>query len=477
MKERLEEGLRQLGMRSTSGRSVLHLWARQLPSGMFDGHRSAMVAPDHLLFHGLTKRLVTGTFRLLTCRQRQRVGVSLREALAQSHFPTTSIYNAKRDKVSAVGISEWAATLTVFGFVLRRTLRSATRGQGDVAAGTKTPLRRAMEVIDAFTALVNAAYFFPRAVLDGVAACRARLSPPELQQLAERFLSLVQDACLRTDFKAFGMWLDVPNLHRLRELVDHVIPALLHVRHAQELLFENAHQPLKRAVLSGNGRGDASRALKRYLQAELSARLLLHPRFFGVPDEWVGHAGVHACLTRARPLWSRESGAWKCSGAILDVSTIPGDAQRLAVSRLSSHAVVKWRSRATRGDDSRVRVGDCVSVLVSAVPGLEAVNVAMGDEAARLDTKTAFFRVVVFFYTGAGTDAAIVQPFVVEDDGAHVCVVVDRYMYLPMIGVRRALLLHKCRCRCVTGSVAVTHTASNRWVIFGRDAGYPSRGG
>lgn len=478
VKERLEEGLRLLGMRPTSGRSVLHLLARQLPSGMFDGHRSAMVAPDHLLFHGLTKRLVTGTFRLLTCSQRQRVGVSLREALAHSQFPTTSVYNAKRDKVSAVGISEWAATLTVFGFVLRRTLRSATRSRADTAAGTKSPLHRALEVIDAFTALVCAAYFYPRAELDGISACRARPTPRELQQHAERFFSLVQDACLRTDFKSFGLWLDVPNLHRLRELVDHVIPALLHVRHAQELLFENAHQPLKRAVLSGNGRGDASRALRRYLQAELSARLMLHSRYFGVPDDWVRHSGVRACLRRARPLWSQDGSSWRCSGAVLHVDSVPEEAQSLAKSRVGPETVVKWRSRATRGDAGTVRIGDCVSVLVVGVDGLEAVNVAVGDEAARLGAKPAYYRVVAFFTTGAGTAAAVVQPFAAAAGGVgHVSVLTDRYMFLPMPGVRRALLLHKCQCRCAMSTVSVNHNPSNEWVVFGRDAGYPSRGG
>lgn len=75
-KEHLAEGLRQLGLRCNSSCSVLHLWARLLPGGMFDGHRSAMVAPDHLLFHGLTKRLVIGIFRLLSVSQRRRVGVS-----------------------------------------------------------------------------------------------------------------------------------------------------------------------------------------------------------------------------------------------------------------------------------------------------------------------------------------------------------------------------------------------------------------
>lgn len=50
-----------LGCETTHTGVSLDLWARQLPSGMFDGHRSAIVALDHLRFPGLTKRLVTAT--------------------------------------------------------------------------------------------------------------------------------------------------------------------------------------------------------------------------------------------------------------------------------------------------------------------------------------------------------------------------------------------------------------------------------
>lgn len=250
-KDHLKKGLRQLGIRRDSATSVLHLWVRQLPCGKVDGHRSAMVAPDHLLFHGLTKRLVIGLFRLLTLSQRHRVGTSLREALARSHFPTTTIYNEKRDRIVSVEISEWAATLPIIGFVVRRTLRGATlRPTPD--AVTK-PLHRALKVVDSHAALVCTAYCYPRVAFYGASGCHERPTPENLKLRAEVLFELVQKACLRADLKAFGMHLDVPNLHRLRELVHHVIPALLRVRHAQELLFENAHQPRKRSIIIGNG--------------------------------------------------------------------------------------------------------------------------------------------------------------------------------------------------------------------------------
>lgn len=473
--ENNEEGLRQLGLRRDSGKSVLHLWARQLPSGRLDGHRSGMVAPDHLLYHGLTKRLVTGAFRLLNVSQRVRVGLSLREALARSHFPTTTIYNEKRNSIVAVGISEWAAALPDLGFEVRRTLRSASSGAGPDAV--MTPLHRGLKIVDAYAALVCAAYYFPHVELDGAVACRSRITPRELQLRAEVFFVLVQEACLRADLKAFGMRLDVPNLHRLRELVDHVIPALLHVHHTQELLFENAHQPLKRGVVTGNGHEDSTRALSRYRQAELAARLRLEPSVFLVPDDWTLHAGVRACLSRARSLWSEDGGRWRCSGGALDASQLPDVARRIAASRTARGSVVKWRARATPGSASGLQAGDAISVLVSLAPGLEAVNVAQDREAYSQDAKPSFFRAVAFFVTSAGTASAMVQPLVLHENGRHWSLNPERYLFLPLINARRALLLHDCACECVQRSSLIVHKPSNRWAVFGRRSGYPSRSG
>jgi len=93
-------------MYADSHRSVMHLWARCLPRGMFYGHQSVMPSPDHLTFHGLTKRLIAGVFDLLSKKQRRRVGLSLRDALARSHLPSTTIYKEKSDAIVSVSISE-----------------------------------------------------------------------------------------------------------------------------------------------------------------------------------------------------------------------------------------------------------------------------------------------------------------------------------------------------------------------------------
>jgi len=232
---------------------------------MFDGHKSALPAPDHLTFHGLTKRLVTGLLTLLSKDQSRRVGLSLDDALAHSHYSSTTIYKVKTDAVVSVGTSEWAAMLTVACLLFRRVLQSAKA----TADATLTPLQAALEVFDGYTALINALYYFPRADVDGEGACSSRQTAAELLALADRFITLVCAAWLRRDTAAFGRHTDVPNLHRLPELLHAVIRLLLHVRHLQVLLFESAHQPLKRAISTGNGRNDALRAVRRIQQGEL----------------------------------------------------------------------------------------------------------------------------------------------------------------------------------------------------------------
>jgi len=167
---------------------------------MFDGHQSALPAPDHLTFHGLTKRLVTGMFTLLSKDQRRRVGLSLKDALAHSPYSSTTIYKVKTDAVVSVGISEWAATLMVACFLFRRVLQSAKA----TAGATLTPLQADLEVVDGYTALINALYYFPRAGVDGEAAFRSRHTAAELLALADRFFTLVCAACLRRDTAALG---------------------------------------------------------------------------------------------------------------------------------------------------------------------------------------------------------------------------------------------------------------------------------
>jgi len=286
---------------------------------MFDSHQSALPAPDHLTVHGLTKRLVTGLFTFLYRDQRRRVGMSLKDALAHSHYSSTTIYKVKTDVVVSVGISEWAATLAEVCIVFRRVLQSAKA----TAGATLTPLQAALEVVVGYTAVINALYFFPRANVDGEAACRARHTAAELLALADRFFTLVCAACLRRDTAAFERNTDVHNLHRCRALLHTVIRLLFHVRPLQEPFVESAHKPLKRAITTENGRNDASRAVRRMQQEELASRIAFQPAYVGINPEWLKHARVTDHVRTSKPLWSRPSGDRRCSGGRMFGSQFP----------------------------------------------------------------------------------------------------------------------------------------------------------
>lgn len=471
----LQRGLQELGVRADSDTSVLHHWARRLPPLMFDGHRSVMPAPDHLIFHGLTKCLITGIFDELNEEQSRRAGTSFRDALARSHLASTRIYNPETKAVVSVGISEWAATLTVAGFVFRRALPQEASSSSDQA----TPFQVGLKLLDAYIALVNALYYYPRCDLDGERACRERPSTAQLRKLGDAFFDLVCSACLRGDTAALGRSVDKPNLHRLRELLDHVLPALQHVRHAQELLFENAHQPVKRAITTGNGWDDAGRAMQRVRQCELASRLSAQPSYFGVPASWMDHAGVQAALRKTAGLSTQQSGAWRSSGGKLPANLVPVVARSLVAPRYLSSIEVKWWGRATRsGAEEKVQIGDAMAALVLPTPGQTAVNVAQGADSTHPLSSVQFYSLAAMYTTPQGTPSAIVHPFVAMHNTPDVSIDHSKVLVLSMSAcVRRALVLHSCQGRCATLQSAVRHDEHNCWRVFGRTNGYPSRQG
>lgn len=471
----VKRGLQELGVRGDSDNSVLHHWAWRFPRVMFDGHRSVMPAPDHLVFHGLTKYLMIGIFAELNDKQSIVAGTSFRDALARSHLPHTRVYNPDTKAVVSVGISEWASTLTVAAFVFRRAVPEASQASN----GASTPFQVGLQMLDAFTALVNALYYFPRADLDGEGACHSRASTDELRILGEVFFALVRSACLRSDTAALGRCVDKPNLHRLREVLDHVVPALQHVRHAQELLFENAHQPVKRAITSGNGWDDAGRAMERARQCELASRLKAQPSFFGVHPAWMQHKGVRAAVNKSVDLSSQPSGSWRSWGRQLPANTVPAAVRAHASARYASSFEVKWWGRATRsGAGEQVKRGDAVAVLVLPTPGITAVNVARAAGCSHPQSFVAFFSVAAVLTTPQGTCAAIVHPFKPLANTADVSVDSGCVLYLPLdSSVRRALVLHSCQHMCGSLRSGVGHNESNRWRVFGRAEGYPARQG
>lgn len=211
--------------------------------------------------------------------------------------------------------------------------------------------------------------------------------------------------------------------------------------------------------------------MTRYVQSELAGRIRMDHAFFSVPDAWMAHPGIRACLDRAPRLCSQPANDWRSSGASIPGDHLPQPAVRVAKARCGPGFAMTWRMRATRRDEARLRVGDAVRVLTCAGLSWTAVRVACGADARRVDSRPGYFRVTHFFTTSAGHAAAVVHPLLLAPGGTHWTIDDSRYLYLPLKTVRRALLLHDCEHACEISATAVHHTAINRWQVLGRETG------
>jgi len=320
----VNNGLKSLGINTNGASSVFHEWALAFPEGMFDGHRSAMPSPDHLFFMGFTPCLVCAFYAILPAGMRLAAEVSLRDALSRARLNRTIVYDVHKSKpYTGKKISESAAVLAAAPLAFARVLPTATMS---AAMGV------VMGVLKKSKTLIGAIYAYPRVDLDGADACRARTTHATLLLLADDFISAVAAACLRPDYVELAKLIDVPNLHRMRVMVAFSVPALAHVRHTVELAFESSHQPLKRAMVRGNGHDDAKRAMMRVVEGKLASRLRMEQARLGIPDDWTAHAGVNEALKNAMPLWSQSSAPWRLTGAIVLLANVPQQDKDVAAS-------------------------------------------------------------------------------------------------------------------------------------------------
>jgi len=432
-------GLKLLGLRLDSQSSVLHKWAQRLPYGMFDGHGSVFPAPDHLIFHGLARCCFKAMFKALPLDLKTPVAASLRDAPIQSGYKRTRVYNVKRQKVNGLQIQEWAAVLAVGPISTRRVLPPVIKGR----ALELSPVGAMLDTIDALSAFAAAAVFYPRVELDGGRTCRARYNTTRVQSSAERFLDFVNAVCRRPDCDGFSSILDVPNTHRFRELLRKTVDSIDSIRDILELPLESFHQPLKRSIVRGNGRDDASRAISRYVEQETVSRLSLDPTVFGLRSDWCAVPGVRQQLQAAAPLWSQDSDDWVIGREAMPAGTVPAGAELLAAD-LAMVAPVLWRVSCSRGQSERLVIGDAVAVLTTGFTGGRTVDVAVGLLAYDNGAIVSFFRVCWFLRLPCGQAGAIVCPLSPTDEGGT-CALAATFSFVRMqVGVRRAMCLHAC---------------------------------
>ncbi|PXF41580.1 hypothetical protein BWQ96_08694 [Gracilariopsis chorda] len=216
-------------------------------SGLFDSYRSNVIAPDHLLT-GVTKNVLDACFAALGSRDaRLKADVSLCSALRDNGLiRQTSVYNVKEKKLHSMTLSGTYCLLLVAAAVFPRWLR----GVNDELC----------ELLEDLQQLVGLTFWWPTMEADGREACdyvwaREGASYMEdLQTLSKGYVAKVDKfwkKCAESG-DLLAKVLDKPNLHRLIELYGNTIPAFGHARHFTELVFETAHQPLKRCVSRSN---------------------------------------------------------------------------------------------------------------------------------------------------------------------------------------------------------------------------------
>ena len=224
---------------STAGRKVV--------PGLFDPFRCNIVAPDHLLT-GLAKNVLNTLFQCMPSNEmRAHADIYICCALKENGLLTQStVYNYNSKSLHSMTLSEMYCVLLVASSTLRDVI---TTFSPDHPSAISFSLLRRLQRLIALT------YWDPQPEVDGDIARsylpeerRSQLSA--LKALSKEYVQAVDSFCCQ--YKLEGRQLDKPNLHRLIELYEHTIPAFGHVREVMELVFESAHQPLKRSIARSN---------------------------------------------------------------------------------------------------------------------------------------------------------------------------------------------------------------------------------
>jgi hypothetical protein len=148
-----------------------------------------------------------------------------------------------------------------------------------------------LDLLSMLQRLVIETHFWPDVAFDGAAKIHAfneRSGEAIIDMLygsAVDYVRRLHELCVREKDVA-GKHLNKPNVHRLIELYSHAIPSFGHCRHVQELLFETAHQPLKRAITCSNQRDPHISAVTSTLTNDWETRLRIEVSSLGEPQSW-----------------------------------------------------------------------------------------------------------------------------------------------------------------------------------------------
>ena len=250
---------------------------KRVVSGRFEAYRCNVVAPEHLLA-GLAKNVIEIGFHVIN-RQgnaaafRAKSDMAICGALQDNGLKRQSSMFSSKNELNCMTMSGVFCALLVFVPVFNQLFPGIQSEETTVVLDLLTQLQE----------LIALTYWWPSEEADGVSDYLYVTSEngaqyhADLLTRAERYVTEVEKFCANYCQRG-GKGrpsLDKPNLHRLIELYNHTIPAFGHVRHFMELVFENAHPPLKRCMVRGNHQKGHLAAVGHCLGNDWQGRLAL----------------------------------------------------------------------------------------------------------------------------------------------------------------------------------------------------------
>ena len=273
---------------------------------LFDCYRSTVVAPDHLVL-GLCQNVTDTLLKLLTPALRRTAETICKSLLRDNGLMYQEhLFDHRGIRLHSATISE------VFSFLLvaPSAFRSTMSIHGTEAV--RKEARLILKLLQEFSALISDTYFQPDVSVDGkgeVYRYNEDGGMKRIWSLRRRAVQYVTN--LNDCYKALASSLDIatnldkPNVHRFLELYTHTLPLFGNIRHVQELLFEGAHQALKRGLSRANGFNPQLQAMEHRLANDWKNRLAIECEGSGSNVmEW----DEEVCISVLRLLgWDRKS--------------------------------------------------------------------------------------------------------------------------------------------------------------------------
>ena len=264
-----DDDLQYIGLKSLSeeqlGKLPLHLLSDKLEAArphipltselvpvvqnVFDPYQSCAIAPSHVLY-GLTKNVMEATIRSCTPLQRAQAD-KLMFTVLSSIGSTSEHYIITNARLNNMTISNTFAVLAIAPWAFRMVMVYA------YSVTVKRPENTTALLLFAlykFRELYVESNFLPLIDRDGQRAVSEMNNSERyfshLKLLCVAYVDIINQICgLEPDLRRY---LDKPNLHRVVELFHHSVPRYGHISVFDELPFEAAHQPLKRALGRSN---------------------------------------------------------------------------------------------------------------------------------------------------------------------------------------------------------------------------------